>query len=148
MASGWGSAWGRHWGKVSIVITEVSHVYTREIALALKLIKKKGQLVVWVKQNELVNNSQPWKTTDPGNPTTYPVVMVFLTPGGKIGNSEIRLNPGTAVPEGGPKALMGQVPFTPAMNDKVLRGSEWLVIKDVDIVAPNGEVILYKLLFA
>lgn len=43
---------------------------------------------------------------------------------------------------------MGAVEFTPAINDVVLRGSETLRIKSIDIVAPNGDPILYKLEFA
>lgn len=144
MTVGYGFDYGFNWGSIVGVTT---HVYDSFVALALKLIKKDGQAVTWYKNNEVANGTQPWKTTA-GSDVAYPVTMVFLTPGGKIGNSEIRLDPGTSVPEGAPRALMGQVPFTPQMNDRVKRGSEWLMIKDVDIVAPNGEIVLYKIRYA
>lgn len=148
MAVGWGHQWGRHWGKASLVIIEVTHVYTRQIATAIRMIKAKGQLCVWVKQNEVISSTQPWKASYPGNPTTYPVRIVFFPPGGVLSEEMQHLEKGTSVDQGSPRALMASVPFTPEMNDKVLRGNEWLDLKGIDIVAPNGEVILYKLRFA
>lgn len=145
--AGWGKSWGSSWGKVVVSVGLTTTVYARQIASTLKKIKAKGQAVTWVKNNAVTNNSQPWKTTNPGNPPSFPVNIAFFPPGGVLSESMQHLDKGTSVDQGGPRGIMGAVPFTPALNDKVLRGTEWLQVKDIDTVAPNGEVILYKLRF-
>lgn len=121
--------------------------YDRSIAQATRMIKKYGQLVTWIQQGIQVSPAEPWK--DMGiDPETFPVFIVFLTPKGRLSNELFHLMQGTTVPEGAPTGLMAKVPFTPALNDKVLRGTETLNVKSMDIVAPNGEPILYKLEFA
>jgi hypothetical protein len=125
-------------------------VYDRQIAQAKRTIKAKGELCQWVSNSNLTPNpSQPWKTTAPSPlPTNPQVYIVFLTPGTKLG-ALIHLLQGTSVPEGGPSGLMAQVPFQPAIDDSIIRSSgQTFTIKDLNIVSPNGEVILYKLDFA
>lgn len=122
-------------------------VYSRQIATAQRLIKKKGQLVIWQKHSVTVNDAQPWKVGNPvGAVPTFPVFIVFLPPK----DADIHLLEGTTVPEGKPRGLMGAVTgFIPAIDDYVLRGSETLRIKDIVELNPNGEsVILYKIDFA
>lgn len=122
-------------------------VYDRQVDQAKRLIKKKGQLVVWVKHSAAPVNSQPWKSTNaPPSPATFPVFIVFLPP--KQGD-DFELRPGTEVPSGAPRGLMAQVTgFVPEINDHVLRGSDTLVIASFVTLNPNGEgVILYKLSF-
>lgn len=140
-------------------------VYDRQIATALRLIKAKGQLVTWQKHNAQQGSSQPWKTSKPpvgygvggygaggfgvgdGSPAGYPVSIVFLAPKSGL-QALFALMQGTSVPTGAPMGLMGAVTaFTPEITDVVLRGPKSLVIKDFNIVAPNGEIILYKLEF-
>jgi hypothetical protein len=140
-------------------------VYDRQIATALRLIAKKGQAVTWVKHNAQQGNIQPWKTSKVpsgygvggygaggygvGNSDapSYAVSIVFLAPKSGL-QALFALMQGTSIPTGAPVGLMGAVTgFTPEINDMVMRGPKAMVIKDFDIVAPNGEVILYKLEF-
>lgn len=117
--------------------------YARQIAMAKRLIAKKGTLVTWIKQAGTTSNTQPWKVTA-ANPVTYPVSVVYTS----HGKQPFRyLTPGSEVPDGETGALMAQVPFTPEMGDTILDGTEKFVIKSIDVVQPASEVILYKLSF-
>ena len=122
-------------------------VFDDEIAQAKEMIQENGQLCDWYKSGVTVPapTTQPWITTDvPPNPASYKVYIVFVS--AKL--PAIALLKGTSVPEGEEAGLMAQViGFTPEISDKVVRGSKTYVIKDFDVVAPNGEIILYKLEF-
>lgn len=120
--------------------------YERQIAMAKRLIAKKGQLVTWSKNVTVQDTTKPWKTTA-GVPVTFAVSMVFLTPKGSL-NELVHLLAGSSVSQGAPNALMAAVPFTPEIGDSVLTSLDTFVIKAFDIVAPNGDPILYKLKFA
>jgi len=126
-------------------------VFNRQIAQAKRMIKAKGELVTWVKHTAISSNpAQPWNTSDPGGPAPTPITayIVFTNQKG-LADSLFHLMQGTSVPMGGPSGLMAQVPFVPEINDTVIRASGVkLVVKDFNVVSPNGEVILYKLAFA
>jgi hypothetical protein len=124
-------------------------VFDRQIATAKRMIAAKGQAVTWVKSGITPDVTQPWKATEvPPNPASYPVKIVFVTPGGNMGPL-FRLLTGSEVPTGAPAGLMAAVSgFTPAINDSVNRAGVNLIVKSIDIVAPNGEIILYKITFA
>ena len=120
-------------------------VYNREIALAVRLINKKGQTATWIKNAEIANSSQPWKTTA-GTPTTFAVKLVRLP----VGNSEAEafqtLIPGTSVPTDHERVLMaGAVPFTPELNDDVSIGGETKKVKTLNVLQPDGTPILYSM---
>lgn len=124
--------------------------YDRAIASAKRLIKKNGQLVNWIKHDVVVGDpTKPWAVSaaDPLTPPA-PVYIVFLTPKGKLSNELFHLMQGTSVPQGAPTGLMASVAFTPAIDDKVDRDGKILRVKAMDIVAPSGVPILYKLEFA
>lgn len=124
-------------------------VYDRQVASTLRKLAAKGQLVTWVPQDVTVSGSQPWKTTPVSTPPTFPVSIVFLSEGSSAMDALFHLIKGTSVPDGAPRGLMGAVTgFTPTMNDTVIRGSVNLTVKSIDVVAPNGQVILYKIQFA
>lgn len=122
-------------------------IYDRQIVRAQAQIKRKGVAAIWTQRNVTVNSQEPWKSSVAVDPPTFNVFIVLLTPKG-IANALAHLMKGTSVPMGAPDALMGAVPFTPAINDTVTVGLLSYVIKDFDIVAPNGRPILYKLEFA
>lgn len=122
--------------------------YDSQIAIALKLIKKKGQLVTWVKQNVSRDGTKPWKTTEVGGGATFPVSIVFIASGSAPQDAFVHLIKGTSVPTGAPKGLMGAVPFVPEINDHILRGSDKFNVESIEIVQPNGDPILYKIQFA
>jgi hypothetical protein len=122
-------------------------VYDRQIAQAKRMIKAKGKRVTWTKHDATQDVNKPWKTTSAGTPTTYPVYVVFTSPGAFL-QALVHMVAGTSVPTGAPDAIMAAVPFTPEENDSISSDGEIFVIKDFNIVAPNGEPILYKLVFA
>lgn len=122
--------------------------YDRQKALATRLIKKKGQLVVWQRQGLVQNSTTPWKHDTSTPPAPIPVFIVFLSPKTTGLNELFHLMQGTSVPDGAPRGLMASVSFIPAIDDTVIRGTDTLRIKSMDIVAPDGDPILYKLEFA
>ena len=116
--------------------------FDRQIATAKKLISKNGQPVTWRSFAAGANPSQPWKpTAGTSNDTT--VEMCFL-PATKqtlefMGLSEVPV--GTVV------GLMGLVPFEPSLSDVVIREGKELRIEKIDLLSPNGQKILYTVLF-
>lgn len=122
-------------------------VYDNQIATALRLIEAKGMAVTW---QSLVNGT-PAESDKPWNPgeaveTEHSVSIVFL-PMDKDTKKYSQNESDTDIGKGYEKGLMGQVNFTPRIKDTVLRGTETLTVKDFDRLAPNGEIILYKLEF-
>src|SRR4051812_43308401 len=122
-------------------------VYTRQQQQATKKIKQKGKLCLWTKHTVTTDGSKPWNTTPVAPPPTpIPVYIVFLKPKQDVTKELIHLVQGTSIPEGGPYGLMAGVQtFTPEVADSVLVGIETLVVKSIDVVAPNvDEPILWK----
>ncbi len=122
-------------------------VYDRQIATALRLIKAKGQVVTWRKLDDgaPADSSKPWKPSA-ATPDDNTVSIVFLPPT-KENKQLIRYLKGTEVPTGSLDGLMHAVSFEPAAKDIVIRDGKELVIKSIDPLSPNGEVILYFLEF-
>lgn len=116
------------------------------IQLAQEMIAENGQLVNWFPQDVTVPDStKPWKTASVINPPSFPVSIAF------VGDDTTDVK-GTSVPSGAFKGLMGAViGFVPAMNDTVVRvfsGQDVnLKVTSIEIVAPDGNPILYKLGF-
>jgi len=122
-------------------------VYDRQIATAKRLISQKGQSVTWrqLADGAPVDSSKPWKPSA-ATPTDNPVSIVFLPPL-KENQELIRYLKGTEVPTGSVSGLMPAVTFAPAAKDVVIRNSVELVVKSIDPLSPNGEIILYFLEF-
>lgn len=121
-------------------------IYDRQIATATRLVAKYGQSVVWRKVGILTPDpSQPWENTN-GTTVDNSVKMVFLTKW----RDELLLKylKGTDIPTGANFGLMGVQSFVPAINDYVVRGSDNYIVKDIDIISPNGTPILYIVSFA
>lgn len=122
-------------------------VYDRQIAQAQKQIKKKGQLVTWTQTAAVVNDpSKPFITSDAGSPITYPVYIAFLSPRKGL-SSVLAYLKNTDVVQAGIRGLMGAVDFVPQITDKVIRNGKTLTIRNIDPLAPNGQVILYSIEF-
>lgn len=123
-------------------------VYANEVKQALALIKAKGQVVVWEKHTVNTDGAQPWKSHAGSAAPTFSVSIVFLTPKLRT-QKDTHLMENTTVPEGTPRGLMGVTTgFVPQIDDVVIRGTERLTVKDFNVLAPNGEVILYNLEFS
>lgn len=121
-------------------------VYDRQIALALQLIKAKGEACVW---NTTVvpvpaDPSKPWISGAPVD-TPYPVNIVFLN---QSSNPLAQLIAGSNFVASGKKGLMPAVPFKPQLSDTVTRtDGSVLALKSVDAIDPNGQIILWTLEF-
>lgn len=126
-------------------------VYDRQVALAIRLITKYGQLCTWQKPTPGVGGT-PADPAPAGAPTQIlNVPILFLSNKTEGLASLLSMIPGTEVPTGGVKALMPYTGFTPELVDTVLRGSEQLGLVDgngVEVLNLNGEPILFYLRFA
>lgn len=119
--------------------------FDRQIQTALRLIAKNGQNVAWRIITDTSNPSQPW---NPGEPTTddKPVKICFL-PVDKQTYESIAFRAGTDIPKVSVLGYMGAVNFEPNLKDVVIRDGVELRIAYIDKLAPNGQNILYTVLF-
>lgn len=129
-------------------------VYDRQIATAARLIAAKGQLCTWREPG--APTGSPAAPTA-GAPTDYPVHIVFLSNAKNEGLAGLlSMFPDLPdVPTGGMRGLMPAVPFTPSLLGRVARAATFtgpilnlMDEKGIDVLAPNGEIILYYLRFA
>ena len=120
--------------------------FDRAIETAKRLIAKNGQTVTWRKLGSTTPDpSTPWKPAA-DSPTDHTAKIVFLPPG-RIGQELIRYLKGTEVTTGSVQGLMSAVDFEPSANDVVIRDGNTLRIKSIDLLSPNGQIILYTLEF-
>lgn len=117
-------------------------VYDRQIALATRLIKAKGQLVTW---RQMANGATatPWKPGAAVN-TDYPTYIVFL-PDTRENRASLHYSRESEIIEGDYLGLMLASDFEPTLNAVVLRDSVQMTVKNVTDLAPNGEKIMYYL---
>lgn len=120
--------------------------FDRAIATAQKLIKKNGQVVKWRKTTAPIpDTAKPWLN---GEPTVVDAdcVICFL-PINKEMREMLMFIRGTEVLGGSVAGLMGAVGFTPNPIDSVVRDGVTYSINNIDILAPNGQVVLYTIEF-
>lgn len=122
-------------------------VYDRAIATAQRIIAQKGQAVTWESREngDPVDADKPWRS-GATEKTDHTVNIVFL-PYNRQNYEFLRMIAGTEIPAGKMYGLMGAVDFSPALKDTVLRGSERLGVTAIDVLAPNGDPILYTIGF-
>lgn len=120
--------------------------FDRQIATALRLIKKNGRLVQWRQLVRRENPDKPWETL-PAVPVDHNVYICFL-PVDKDNREFINYVRGSnEIKIGSEIGLMGQVEFEPDGADKVIRDGLTLEILNIDLLAPNGQKILYTVEF-
>lgn len=120
--------------------------FDRAIATALKLIKKNGQEVVWRKvSTSIPDTAKPWLNGS-ATPVDKDCVICFL-PINKEMREMLTFIRGTEVLGGSVAGLMGAVDFTPSPVDTVIRDGVVYTINNLDILAPNGQVVLYTIEF-
>lgn len=121
--------------------------YDRAIATAKRQIKQKGRIVVWRSLADAtpVDPNTPWKVSGAAG-VNHDVSIVFL-PTNRQNLETFGYKPGMEIPKGAEFALMAQVPFEPNMKDIVVRDGRELRIDNMIVLAPNGQKILYKILF-
>ena len=122
--------------------------FDRQVQTAKKLIAKNGQLVKWrvVRDGAPVDSSQPWKPTQPATPVEHDVTICFLTVD-KDTYETLSYMAGGEVPMGAVMGLMGAVNFEPSLKDVVIRDGKELRLFNVEELNPNGQTILYTMVF-
>lgn len=129
-------------GAAFCCIVKGMSVYADDIATALELITEFGQPCQWQKPAPTTGGVNPWNPNQGATPPSYPVMMLFLSP--KTGAKYLQLMNGTEVPMKSQVALMaGGLPFTPELNDTITRNSVAISVNRVDLLAPNGEDVLW-----
>lgn len=120
--------------------------FDRQIATALRLIKKNGQLVKWRQLQRADDPSDPAAVIE-SNPVDRNVYICFL-PVDKDNKEFINYLRGTnEIKMGSLIGLMGQVSFEPDAADVVMRDGKPLEIFNIDLLSPNGQKILYTVEF-
>ena len=121
--------------------------YDKDISSAQKDIRDAGQVVTWRKPGaEIADSNEPWNVAA-DDPVNYTVSILFL-PVSRIGQElERKIDKAPESATGNEQGLMGAVLFTPEVNDIVIRGTVEYRVKTIDVLAPNGEPILYTMEF-
>jgi hypothetical protein len=132
--------------------------FDRAIATATRAIERNGRPCLWAKPAALGPGSTPARPVPGVAPDPVPVTILFL-PGKSNGLAALlSMFAGTDVPQSGMAGLMAAVPFTPALGDTViaqtvddgLPETRWAIADNngIELLAPNGQPILYFLRFA
>ena len=121
--------------------------FDRQVQTALKLIKKNGQAVKWRVINDPLptDPAKPWEPAK-ATPIDNDVVICFL-PIDRQTMETLNFIKGTEISKGSVMGLMGQTSFSPNLKDVVLREGKELRIASIDVLSPNGQVILYTVVF-
>jgi hypothetical protein len=120
-------------------------VYDRQIALATRLIKAKGEVCTWRKAAAPVvaNPSMPWIKTD-GAPTDATVSILWVS---SSSNPFAALTAGSEIESGGQEGIMAKQSFTPDLKDVIVTGDGTILqLTKLTPVAPNGTPIIWRVL--
>lgn len=119
-------------------------IYQRQIDSAKRLIKTKGQLVLWRRFID-VPTSTKWK---PEPPTTedHNVYITFF-PIMSAMKEFLRYIKDSDIPVGTIQGYMAAQTFEPTLRDIVIAGSDVYKVKGIQKLAPNGDTILYIIEF-
>lgn len=122
-------------------------VYSQQIQTALRLIAAKGMAVTFRKiaNGEPDNILMPWRPGVSVN-TDYPVSIAFF-PVGRVKNEFSHYAQDAETSISSEVGYMGQQSFIPVIKDIVIRDGREMSIKNIERLAPNGEIILYILHF-
>ena len=122
--------------------------FDTQIKTALRLIARNGQPVKWrvLLDGEPADPLQPWKPSQLAALIEHDVKICFL-PITKEMRETIAYLRGTEVNTGSTMGYMGAVSFKPSSKDVVIRDGVELRIENIDILSPNGQVILYTAVF-
>ena len=129
-------------------------VFERQIALARRMIAKNGMAVQWQSRGPLNVGGTPAKPSGASDPVLTPVKIVFLPAKQEslAGLFSMFSQDVPDVPTSGVRGLMAStVGLEPSVNDLVIRKPGDVLHLDlkrgIDVLAPDGEPILYFLRF-
>ncbi len=119
--------------------------YERFIALAQRMIASKGQSVTFrqITDGAGVDASKPWLPT--AATTVDHAVSVVFFPANRQGREVLHLMGDTEVPTGMLLGLMAAQSFAPKLKDVIVRAGRVLTVEFIDEVAPNGDVVVYRM---
>lgn len=121
--------------------------FDRQIQTALRLIAKNGQACVWHKQTtQAVNPDKPW-LGDVTDPVDHTVTICFVPVRSQQDLVAMTFPEHMDFQVGRTYGLMGQVAFEPMANDFITRDGKELSLRMVDVLSPNGQIILHYLEF-
>lgn len=120
--------------------------FDRQIQTALRLIEKNGEPVIWRSLTDVIPDvEQPWRTTVTA--IEYDAIICFLTVDLQT-KETLSLITKTEVTKGMVLGLMGTViGFTPSLKDTVVRHATELRILSIDVLSPNGQIVLHTIVF-
>ena len=127
--------------------------YERQIATAKRLIAKRGQAVSWLVRPEgttdpaEVAGASKWRPKATGTVAAPRPVIIAFFPVDQAKYESLR-GMGVELTTGSQLGYMAAVPFTPSQKDTVLRNGETLPVEHIEVIAPNGDTILYEIVFA
>lgn len=120
--------------------------FDSQIAMALRLIKKNGQLVQWrIMPDATPNPDQPWKPS-PLVPEDKLAIICFLPMTGSF-KQLLAYIKGTEVKTSSVYGLMGAVDYELNTKDVVVRDGDIYDISSIDTLSPNGQKILHTIEF-
>lgn len=120
--------------------------FDRQVETALRLIAKNGQVVKWRQVRDIpIDPEKPWEAGTPDD-TELDATICFL-PVDKVNRETLMYLAKTDIAAGQVVGLMGQVTFDPTLKDVVIRDGEELRIFNIDLLSPNGQKILYTIVF-
>lgn len=120
--------------------------FDRQIKSALRLIEKNGQVVTWRQPQRTQNFNEPWKVASAA-PINHSPRICFLPVDKETRELIAYLRGNNELKSGSVIGLMGNVSFTPAATDFVIRDGVNLEIASIDVLSPNGQKILYTVEF-
>ena len=118
-------------------------VFDRQIASALRLIKKNGMKCTYHSVQAIPDSPQEWNGDDPIT-ATYEVDMVFI-PVDRVDRDTQVYREYQDVPLNFTQCYIPIVPFVPKLKDYFFRDGKQYNVQRVVEYKPNNEVIAYML---
>lgn len=125
--------------------------FDRQIKTVKRLIDKYGELVtIKTPAYSIPDPNKPWVSVQVP-PSSVNLKMVFLSPSSTgeslFGKELLQYLSGTQTPSGGIRGYMASSSIVPNLSSIILRSNKELVVKAVDTLSPNGQIIMHTLEF-
>jgi hypothetical protein len=121
-------------------------VYDRQIETAKRLIARYGQQCQWYKDTIVLDDpTRPYLGGGTTSVIKTPSIAFIPATDGASGFGISKFNDAQGTIDFSTFGLMGVQDFVPLTTDRVLRAGVPLVIKSVDVLAPNEQTVLYIL---
>lgn len=128
-------------------------VFDADIKLAQDMIAEFGEACTWLvpvptPANELPSGTKDWDDKQ-NDPQQVPCIILFLPPGQQLLQASRRNQEGSEQPTGDMLGYMAStVGLDPRLKGRVKRSDNTYVVPtQVNILAPNGQVVLYDMRF-